>query len=223
MDLAGIHDALPFLIRNNVPAKYLSPSDGAKDDLSGKTVVVLGGGDTAMDSVRTARRLGAARVICAYRRDEENMPGSRREVKAAKDEGIEFQWLTAPLAFIGDRKGSVKKVRCERMQLGAPDAEGRRRPEAIAGSEFDLPADFIVLAFGFDPAPLRNGDGRLRLTRWGTYEIDENKMTSWPGLFAGGDIARGADLLVTANKDGRDAAHGIDRYLRNRPRNEGRA
>jgi glutamate synthase (NADPH/NADH) small chain len=223
MDLAGIHDALPFLIRNNVPAKYLSPSDGAKDDLRGKTVVVLGGGDTAMDSVRTARRMGAARVICAYRRDEENMPGSRREVKAAKDEGIEFQWLTAPLAFIGDEKGSVKKVRCERMQLGAPDAEGRRRPEAIAGSEFDLPADFIVLAFGFDPAPLRSGDGRLRLTRWGTYEIDENKMTSWPGLFAGGDIARGADLLVTANKDGRDAAHGIDRYLRNRPRNEGRA
>jgi glutamate synthase (NADPH/NADH) small chain len=220
LDLAGIHDALPFLIRNNAPAKYLTPRDGAKDDLRGRTVVVLGGGDTAMDSVRTARRMGAARVICAYRRDEENMPGSRREVKAAKDEGIEFQWLTAPVSFIGDEEGRVTKVRCIRMQLGLPDAEGRRRPEAIEGSEFDIPADFIILAFGFDPAPLKIGDGRLKLTRWQTYEIDENKMTSWPGIFAGGDIARGADLLVTANKDGRDAARGIDRYLRSRPHTE---
>jgi glutamate synthase (NADPH/NADH) small chain len=213
IDLEGIHDALPFLIRNNAPAQYLRPSDGAKDDLQGKTVVVLGGGDTAMDSVRTARRMGAARVICAYRRDEENMPGSRREVKAAKDEGVEFLWLTSPVKFIGDERGRVKGVRCERMQLGPADAKGRRSPERVADSEFDLPADFVILAFGFDPAPLFDSGGRLKLTRWMTYETDENKMTSWPGIFAGGDIARGADLLVTANKDGRTAAHGIDLYL----------
>jgi glutamate synthase (NADPH/NADH) small chain len=213
IDLAGIHEALPFLIRNNVPAKYLSPSDGARDDLRGKTVVVLGGGDTAMDSVRTARRLGAARVVCAYRRDEENMPGSRREVKAAKDEGIDFQWLTSPVRFIGDKEGRVERVRCERMRLGEADAEGRRSPERVADSEFDIPADFVIIAFGFDATPICGNDDRLHLTRWRTYEIDENKMTSWPGVFAGGDIARGADLLVTANEDGRAAARGIDRYL----------
>jgi glutamate synthase (NADPH/NADH) small chain len=210
----GIHDALPFLIRNNVDAKYLPPGEWIKDDVKGKNIVVLGGGDTAMDSVRTARRMGAARVVCAYRRDEANMPGSRREVKAAKEEGIEFLWLTNPLRFIGDESGSVKKIECNRMELGAPDASGRRSPIPVPDSNFELDADMVIIAFGFDPSPVPMTDARLKLTKWGSYEVDDNKMTSWPGVFAGGDGVRGADLLVTALKDGRDAADGIDRYLR---------
>jgi len=216
--LQGIHDALPFLIRNNVEPRCLPPGEWARDDLSGKTVVVLGGGDTAMDSVRTARRLGAARVICAYRRDEENMPGSRREVAAAKEEGVEFLWLTNPVRFIGDENGRVRAVECIRMELGEPDEEGRRRPIPIPGSTFELEADVVIIAFGFDPSPLSPEDPRLARTPWGTYEVDENKMTSWPGVFAGGDVVRGADLLATALRDGRDAAAGIDRYLRARSR-----
>ncbi len=216
IELKGIHDALPFLIRNNVEPRFLPPGDWTRDDLTGKTVVVLGGGDTAMDSLRTARRLGAARVICAYRRDEENMPGSRREVKAAKEEGVEFLWLTNPVRFIGDENGWVRKVECIRMELGEPDEEGRRRPIPIPGSNFELEADVVIIAFGFDPSPIPLEDPRLKRTPWGTYEVDENKMTSWPGVFAGGDVVRGADLLATALRDGRDAAAGIDRYLRAR-------
>jgi len=214
IDLKGIHDALPFLIRNNVDPKYLPAGQWERDDLRGKDVVVLGGGDTAMDSVRTARRMGANRVICAYRRDEENMPGSRREVKAAMEEGIEFHWLTNPLRFIGDENGWVKRIECNRMQLGEPDVDGRRKPVPIPGSNFLMDVDFVVIAFGFDPSPVPVVDERLKLTKWGTYEVDENKATSWPGVFAGGDVVRGADLLVTALKDGRDAAFGIDRYLK---------
>jgi glutamate synthase (NADPH/NADH) small chain len=213
IELQGVMDALPFLVRNNVDRKYLPKGEWTKDDLRGKTVVVLGGGDTAMDSVRTSRRLGAGRVICAYRRDEANMPGSRREVKAAKDEGIDFHWLTNPAKFIGDGQGRLKRILCNRMQLGEPDQEGRRRPYPIPGSEFEMDADVAIIAFGFDPTPVPRGDSRLRLNRWGAYEIDLNKMTSWPGVFAGGDIARGADLVATAHKDGRDAAQAIHRYL----------
>jgi glutamate synthase (NADPH/NADH) small chain len=214
INLNGIHDALPFLIRNNVDPQYLPPGEWIKDDVTGKNIVVLGGGDTAMDSVRTARRMGAARVVCAYRRDEENMPGSRREVKAAKEEGIEFLWLTNPIRFIGDETGSVKKIECNRMELGAPDASGRRSPIPVPNSNFELEADMVIIAFGFDPSPVPMTDSRLKLTKWGSYDVDDNKMTSWPGVFAGGDGVRGADLLVTALKDGRDAAEGIDRYLK---------
>jgi len=214
--LRGIHDALPFLIRNNVDPRFLPPGEWTRDNLTGKTVVVLGGGDTAMDALRTARRLGAARVLCAYRRDEENMPGSRHEVKAAKEEGVEFLWLTTPIRFVGDENGWVRKVECLRMTLGEPDEEGRRRPIPIPGSNFELEADVVIIAFGFDPSPVLPDDPRLRRTPWGTYEVDENKMTSWPGVFAGGDVVRGADLLATALRDGRDAAAGIDRYLRAR-------
>ncbi len=214
--LQGIHDALPFLIRNNVDPRFLPPGEWTRDDLTGKTVVVLGGGDTAMDALRTARRLGAARVLCVYRRDEENMPGSRHEVKAAKEEGVEFLWLTTPIRFIGNEDGWVHKVECLRMTLGEPDEEGRRRPIPIPGSNFELEADVVIIAFGFDPSPVLPDDPRLKRTPRGTYEVDENKMTSWPGVFAGGDVVRGADLLATALRDGRDAAAGIDRYLRAR-------
>jgi glutamate synthase (NADPH/NADH) small chain len=221
MQLKGVFDALPFLIRNNVHPSYLPPGDWVRDDLAGKEVVVLGGGDTAMDSLRTARRMGAASVVCAYRRDEANMPGSRREVKAAKEEGIEFLWLTNPVGFTGNGQGQVTRVRCIRMELGEPDDKGRRSPVPVPDSDFELEADVVIVAFGFDPSPVPQADSRFRFTKWGTYEIDDRKMTTWAGVFAGGDIARGADLLVTANRDGRDAARGIDSYLREKGHQNG--
>lgn len=214
MDLKGVHEALPFLIRNNLNEEYLPKGEWTKDDLRGKLVTVFGGGDTAMDCLRTSVRMGAARVVCVYRRDEENMPGSRKEVKAAKEEGVEFFFYTAPVRFIGDEAGHVKKVECIRMELGEPDSTGRRSPIPIEGSNFEIETDFVILAFGFDGHPLPDVEGKLKVTKGGTYEVDENKMTSWPGVFAGGDTVRGADLLVTALKDGRDAAEGIDRYLK---------
>jgi glutamate synthase (NADPH/NADH) small chain len=213
--LSGVIEALPFLIRNNTEPKLLPPGFPEKDELGGKRVVVLGGGDTAMDCLRTAVRLGAADVTCVYRRDEENMPGSRREVKSAKEEGVEFRWLTAPVRFIGDDAGNVRAIECVQMALGEPDKDGRRKPVEVKGSNFLIEADLVIMAFGFDPSPVTGEDAaKLRTNRWGNYDVDRMKMTSWPGVFAGGDIVRGADLVVTAIKDGRDAARGIDGYLR---------
>ncbi|MFQ5917044.1 MAG: NAD(P)-dependent oxidoreductase [Candidatus Binatia bacterium] len=214
LDLQGIHEALPFLIRNNVSPNDLPPGNREKDDLRGKLVTVFGGGDTAMDCLRTSVRLKAEKVVCVYRRDEENMPGSRQEVKRAKEEGVAFHFYTAPLRFTGDEAGHVRSVECIRMELGEPDESGRRRPIPIEGSNFEIETDFVILAFGFEGDPIPEKTRKFKLTRWGTYEVDEMKMTSWPGVFAGGDSVRGADLLVTALKDGRDAAIGIDSYLR---------
>ncbi|MBI3988206.1 MAG: NAD(P)-dependent oxidoreductase [candidate division NC10 bacterium] len=213
MEFKGVHEALPFLIRNNLDEEELPPGMG-RDDLRGRKVAVFGGGDTAMDCLRTSVRLQASKVVCVYRRDEENMPGSRQEVKRAKEEGVEFHFLTTPVRFSGDEEGHVRKVECLKMRLGEPDQSGRQSPIPIEGSHFEFEADFIILAFGFEGDPVPNEDGKLKLTKWGTYEVDEGKMTSWRGVFAGGDGVRGADLLVTALKDGRDAAVGIDRYLR---------
>lgn len=215
MDLAGVCEALPFLIRNNLDETYLPPGQWKKDDLRGKKVTVLGGGDTAMDCLRTAVRLGAARVVCVYRRDEENMPGSRAEVQRAREEGVEFHFYTAPVRFIGDAQGRVCKIECIRMELGEPDVDGRRKPIPIAGSNFEIETDFVILAFGFEGSPVPGDDQkRLALTPWKTYEVDGKKMTSWPGVFAGGDSVRGADLVVTAIADGREAACAIDAYLK---------
>jgi glutamate synthase (NADPH/NADH) small chain len=220
-DLAGVMEALPFLIRNNTEAALLPAGFPERDDLSGRRVVVLGGGDTAMDCLRTAVRLGAASVTCVYRRDEENMPGSRREVKSAKEEGVEFRWLTAPVKFIGDEQGRVTAIECVEMVLGEPDRDGRRKPVEVAGSNYLIEADLVIMAFGFDASPVQGDDAaKLKTTRWGTYQVDAAKMTTWPGVFAGGDIVRGADLVVTAIKDGREAARGIDEYLRHPPRGE---
>jgi glutamate synthase (NADPH/NADH) small chain len=213
MDLEGVHEALPFLIRNNLEESDL-PQGMKKDDLLGKNIAVFGGGDTAVDCLRTSIRLGAGKVVCVYRRDEENMPGSRREVKRAKEEGVEFHFLTTPVRFIGNGDGRVRKVECLKMQLGEPDESGRRSPKPVEGSEFEIEVDFAILAFGFEGDPVANGNGKLKQTRWGTYEVGKGQMTSWEGVFAGGDGVRGADLLVTALKDGRDAAVGIDHYLR---------
>ncbi len=210
MELDGIEDALPFLICNN-------REDGdPEDDLTGLRVVVLGGGDTAMDCLRTARRLGAISVTCVYRRDEANMPGSRREVQAAKDEGVIFEWLRAPVRFLDNGAGGVRGIEVLQMELGEPDAGGRRKPVPVAGSEFEIDADLVILAFGFDGSPVATTDGP-KITKWGTYEVNEDAMTSAPGVFAGGDVVRGADLVTTALADGRTAAAAIDRYLGEQP------
>ncbi|MDQ7849973.1 MAG: NAD(P)-dependent oxidoreductase [Armatimonadota bacterium] len=209
-DLPGVEDALPFLARNAMDD--LDPAD--RDDLRGQRVVVLGGGDTAMDCLRVARRLGAAEVVCLYRRDEANMPGSRREVQAARDEGVVFRWLSAPVRFLADG-GRLRGIECVRMELGEPDEEGRRRPVPVEGSTFQVPADLAILAFGFDGSPLPAADGPA-LRGDGTYVVDEDGATTVPGVFAGGDAVRGPDLVATALRDGRRAAAAIDRYLHRR-------
>jgi len=214
-------------LRNIVPAmQYLTASnrkglgdkvpefDSGALDARGKKVVVLGGGDTAMDCVRTAVRQGAIYVKCLYRRDRANMPGSMREVKHAEEEGVEFVWLTAPEAFLGDRK--VRAVRASRVHLGVPDATGRQTPQVIENSHFNVDADLAIKALGFDPedVPAMFGAPELKVTRWGTLAVDHRtQMTSVEGVFAAGDIVRGASLVVWAVRDGRDAAEGIHRYL----------
>jgi glutamate synthase (NADPH/NADH) small chain len=179
----------------------------------GKRVVVIGGGDTAMDCVRTAIRQGAASVKCLYRRDKANMPGSQREVANAEEEGVDFVWLSAPLGFEGD---PVSGVRVQRMRLGAPDATGRQMPEVIPGADYVEPADLVVKALGFEPEdlPAMWGVEALTVTRWGTIRTDfRTHETSLPGVYAAGDIVRGASLVVWAIRDGREAADAILAYL----------
>jgi len=176
-------------------------------DAAGKRVVVIGGGDTAMDCVRTAVRQGALSVQCLYRRDKANMPGSMREVKNAEEEGVEFVWLSAPEAFLGDE--TVTAVRTVRMHLGLPDASGRQSVESVPGSHVNLPAELVIKALGFDPEALPTlwGEPGLEISRWGTLKVNHKSfMTSLPGVFAAGDIVRGASLVVWAIRDGRDAA-----------------
>jgi glutamate synthase (NADPH/NADH) small chain len=188
--------------------------DDGRLDAKGRRVVVVGGGDTAMDCVRTAVRQGATSVRCLYRRDRANMPGSQREVFHAEEEGVEFVWLAQPEAFLGD--DVVRKVRSQRIHLGMPDAAGRQTPQPIEGAHFQEDADLVITALGFDPEdlPACFGEPKLTVTRWGTLKIDfRTMMTSLPGVFAAGDIVRGASLVVWAVKDGRDAAQSIHRYL----------
>ena len=214
--LEGVVPALAFLTASNRKGlgDEVPEFDSGMLDAAGKNVVVVGGGDTAMDCVRTAVRQGARTVRCLYRRDRANMPGSMREVGHAEEEGVEFVWLSTPEAFLGD--GRVEAVRAMRMRLGAPDATGRQSPEIVVGSAFRLEADLVINALGFDPEDLEGlfGEPALRLTRWGTIGIDwATMMTSLPGVFAGGDIIRGASLVVWGVRDGRDAAVGIQRWL----------
>ena len=214
--LAGIVPALDYLTASNrqglgdaVPAF----ASGALD-AHGRAVVVVGGGDTAMDCVRTAVRQGAASVRCLYRRDRSNMPGSMREVKNAEEEGVEFVWLTAPEAFLGD--DHVTGVRAVRMRLGLPDASGRQAVEPVAGSLHTVPADLVIKALGFDPEdlPAAFSEPELTVTRWGTLKVDHRTfMTSLPGVFAAGDIVRGASLVVWGVRDGRDAAAQMHEFM----------
>lgn len=218
-DAPGVYDALPFLIANT---KQLMGYDDSVDEpytsMDKKRVVVLGGGDTAMDCVRTSIRQGATHVTCAYRRDEENMPGSRREVKNAREEGVEFKFNLQPLSIELNSAGRVCGVRMARTELGVADAQGRRRAEIVAGSEHLMEADAVVMAFGFRPHKMEwlaahdvelDTQGRVVAP-----EGNENAFqTSNPKIFAGGDIVRGSDLVVTAIAEGRKAADGIMNYL----------
>ncbi|MFM9979216.1 MAG: NAD(P)-dependent oxidoreductase [Sphingomonadaceae bacterium] len=215
----GVVDALAYLIASN--RKSFGDAVPAFDDgllnAAGKTVVVIGGGDTAMDCVRTAVRQGAASVKCLYRRDRANMPGSQREVANAEEEGVEFVWLSAPEAFGSGTEGWVNDVRTTRMRLGAPDASGRRAPEPDPGSEFVLSADLVIKALGFDAEDLPKmfGSPDLGVTRWGTLRVDhKTMMTSLDGVFAAGDIVRGASLVVWAIRDGRDVSEHMHAYLK---------
>lgn len=216
-DLPGVHDALPFLISNvnrnlgfeKSPADFIS--------VKGKAVVVLGGGDTAMDCNRTSIRQNAASVTCAYRRDEANMPGSRREVVNATEEGVQFMYNRQPVAIVGE--GKVQGVKVVTTKLGEADENGRRRPEPIPGSEEVIPADVVLIAFGFRPSPAPwFKDFAINVNSWGGVEAPEEQQykfqTSNPKVFAGGDMVRGSDLVVTAVWEGRTAAEGILDYLK---------
>ena len=216
-DLRGVVPALDFLIASN--RKGLGdavPSfENGELNAAGKRVVVIGGGDTAMDCVRTSIRQGASSVTCLYRRDKANMPGSMREVANAEEEGVRFSWLAAPEAFLGEN-GSVTGVRAVSMHLGLPDVTGRQQVEAIAGSEHVEPADIVLKALGFDPEDLPGafGEPELGISRWGTLKIDPRRMmTNLPGVFAAGDIVRGASLVVWGIRDGRDVADRISRWM----------
>ncbi|PIE39412.1 MAG: glutamate synthase small subunit [Gammaproteobacteria bacterium] len=216
-DLPGVYEALPYLI-GNVKHNLNFAADGDEYiNLSGKRVVVLGGGDTAMDCVRTAIRQGASDVICAYRRDEENMPGSVREVQNAREEGARFMFNVQPLEVM-DYYGNACGVKVVKTELGEPGEDGRRRPQPIPGSEETLEADAVIIAFGFQPSPpdwLQNVD--VQLNDWRGVESPEHQnykfQTSNPKIFAGGDMVRGSDLVVTAIWEGRQAAEGILDYL----------
>jgi glutamate synthase (NADPH/NADH) small chain len=215
-DLNNIFPAMEFLTASN--RKGL----GDKVDLfdkgilnaEGKDVVVIGGGDTAMDCVRTSIRQNAKSVKCLYRRDKENMPGSAREVANAEEEGVEFVWLSSPKAFKGLSK--IEKVIVDQIQLGEPDDSGRRKPEIKIGSEFEIKADMVIKALGFDPENLPKlfESPELSVSKWGTIKTDFDTMeTNLKGVFAAGDIVRGASLVVWAIKDGREAATSIKKYL----------
>ncbi|GMV69822.1 MAG: glutamate synthase (NADPH), homotetrameric [Pseudomonadota bacterium] len=213
-ELEGVHEALPYLIANARRVMNL-PLLGPALDMRDQRVIVLGGGDTAMDCNRTAIRQGATRVTCAYRRDESNMPGSRREYRNACEEGVRFLFNRQPVEIIGN--GHVEGVKFVTTQLGAPDARGRRQPEVIPGSEEVVPADQVIMAFGFRPSPAAwmgefgialESDGRIR-----TQGHAHTGQTSNPKVFAGGDMVRGSDLVVTAVFEGREAAQGILDHL----------
>ncbi|CAI8434501.1 MAG: Glutamate synthase [NADPH] small chain [SAR116 cluster bacterium MED-G04] len=212
----GVIPALDFLTASNRlgMGDDLSSDETDRYFAEGRRVVVIGGGDTAMDCVRTAIRQKAASVSCLYRRDRANMPGSAREVMNAEEEGVNFEWLTMPEGFEGG--DAVEAVRCSKIHLGQPDATGRRVPEPIPGSSYLKEADLVIKALGFDPEDLPSAfnEPRLKVSRWGTININwQSMMTSLDGVFAAGDIVRGASLVVWAVRDGRDAAERIDTWL----------
>ncbi|PHM46989.1 glutamate synthase small subunit [Xenorhabdus miraniensis] len=218
-DADGVYDALPFLIANTRQLMgFSSLPEQPYVDMKGKRVLVLGGGDTAMDCVRTSVRQGATSVICAYRRDEENMPGSRREVKNAKEEGVEFRFNLQPMSIEVNSTGQVCGVRVVKTQLGAIDEKGRREAEIIQGSEFLIEADAVIMAFGFKPHTMSWLDEhQVDLDQKGRIIAPESSelpfQTSNPKIFAGGDAVRGSDLVVTAIAEGRRAASSVLDYL----------
>lgn len=212
-NFSGIQSANEFLTRVNLMG-------GADDRFdtpvhAGKNVVIIGGGNTAMDSVRTAKRLGADNAMIIYRRSQEEMPARAEEIKHAIEEGIEFITLTTPIEYFADENGHVNKMRVQKMGLGEPDESGRRRPMPIEGSEYDIEVDSVIIAVGVSSNPIiQKSMPELEVTKWNTIKVDDNMMTSIPGLFAGGDIVRGGATVILAMGDGRKAAAGIDAYAR---------
>ncbi len=217
-DLENIFPAMEFLTASNKKGlgDKVELFDKGILNAEGKDVVVIGGGDTAMDCVRTSVRQNAKSVKCIYRRDKENMPGSAREVANAEEEGVEFVWLSSPKEFKG--KNKIENLVVDQIKLGEPDESGRRKPEIKEGSAFEIKADMVIKALGFDPEnlPLLFDAQELQVTKWGTIKTDFDTMeTNLKGVFAAGDIVRGASLVVWAIKDGRDAASSIKTYLEN--------
>ena len=214
--LGGVAPALDYLTASN--RKSLGDTvpafENGELNAEGRNVVVVGGGDTAMDCVRTAIRQNAKSVTCLYRRDRANMPGSQREVANAEEEGVVFKWLSAPQAFLGDNH--VRAVQAQKIHLGQPDATGRQVPQIIEGSAHEMEADLVIKALGFDPEdlPAMFDAPELQVSKWGTISVDwQTMMTSLPGVFAAGDIVRGASLVVWGVRDGRDAADAIHSYI----------
>ena len=218
-DLDNIFPAMDFLTASN--KKGLGDQVEAFDkgilNAEGKDIVVIGGGDTAMDCVRTSIRQKAKSVKCLYRRDKENMPGSAREVANAEEEGVEFVWLSSPKEFKG--KNKIEKIIVDKIELGEPDETGRRKPKVKDGSHYEINADMVIKSLGFDPEDLPNlfGNPNLKVTQWGTIKADFDTLeTNLDGVFAAGDIVRGASLVVWAIKDGRDAAASIKKFLQSK-------
>jgi glutamate synthase (NADPH/NADH) small chain len=212
-NLKGVYSANEYLTRVNLMGAWQAEADTPV--LHGQRVVVVGGGNVAMDAVRTSRRLGAAEAIVAYRRGPDELPARREEVHHAEEEGVRFDYLVAPVEVLGDEQGWVRGLRCVRMALGEPDASGRRRPEPVAGSEFTIECDMVVVAIGTRSNPVLTAAApELELNEWGYIATDEQGMTSLPGVFAGGDIVRGAATVILAMGDGKRAAGAIDGWLR---------
>ncbi|MGZ8439017.1 MAG: NADPH-dependent glutamate synthase [Candidatus Limnocylindrales bacterium] len=209
----GVYSANEYLTRVNLMGAW--QEDTNTPVLHGQRVVVVGGGNVAMDSVRTARRLGAAAATIVYRRSADELPARAEEAHHAHDEGVKFEYLAAPVEVLGTEDRWVRAIRCIRMELGEPDESGRRRPQPIPGSEFEIPCDIIVVAIGTKSNPLLTASTPdLTINEWGYITTDEFGMTSMPGVFAGGDIVRGAATVILAMGDGKRAAHSIDAYLR---------
>ena len=212
-NLKGVSSANEYLTRVNLMGAWRAGSDTPV--LRGRRVVVVGGGNVAMDSVRTARRLGADEATIVYRRSHDELPARSEEVHHAEQEGVRFEFLVAPIEVLGDEQGWVRAIRCQRMELGEPDASGRRSPVPVAGSEFEIECDMVVVAIGTRANPLLTATAPdLELNRGGYILTDEHGMSSIPGVFAGGDIVRGAATVILAMGDGKQSAAAIDAYLR---------
>ena len=214
-NLVGVYSANEYLTRVNLMRAYEFPEYDTPVFL-GNRAAVIGGGNVAMDSVRTAKRLGAEKAVIIYRRSKTEMPARIEEIKHAEEEGIEFHFLTTPIGYLGDQAGRVRAMECLRMELGEPDASGRRRPVPVAGSEFTMEIDLVVVAVGQSPNPLiLQTTPDLKAGKWGNVDVDWSTMaTSLPGVYAGGDIIRGGATVILAMGDGRTAAAEIDKYLK---------
>jgi glutamate synthase (NADPH/NADH) small chain len=211
-ELKGVYSANEYLTRVNLMGAFREDTDTPV--LHGQKVVVVGGGNVAMDAVRTARRLGAKEATIVYRRGKEELPARAEEVHHAEEEGVTFELMASPVRIIGNDEGWVSGIECRMMELGEPDDSGRRRPKPIADSEYVIDCDMVVVAIGTRSNPmLTSSEPDLKINEWGYLVVDDDGMTSVPGIFAGGDIVRGAATVILAMGDGKRAARAIERYL----------